>query len=189
LWQTFFQMMSVNFFSPATPLSQIKHSRHPAALALACFAWILALFMAGCAQVEGNAARHSLNPTSIQVRTTAYTHTEPGGSNNAIGSRLRFGSDVSSASADWSWLPVGTRFRVAETGRTYVIEDYGSALVGNKTVDLYMPNTAMMRAWGVKTVRIEILEWGSRPMSKMLLERRKGGETVRKMLSAMDKEQ
>jgi 3D (Asp-Asp-Asp) domain-containing protein len=182
-------MMSVNFFSPATPLSKIKDSRPPAALALACFLWILALFMSGCAQVEGKVTRHSVNPTYLQVRTTAYTHTEPGGSNNAIGSRLRFGSDVSSASADWSWLPVGTRFRIAETGRTYVIEDYGSALVGNKTVDLYMPNMAMMRAWGVKTVHIEILEWGSRPMSKMLLETRKKGETVRKMLSAMDREQ
>lgn len=124
----------------------------------------------------------------MHVRSTAYTHTEPGGSNNAIGSRLRFGSDVSSASADWSWLPVGTRFRVEETGRHYVVEDYGSGLVGKRTIDLYMPNMAMMRAWGVRNVHIEILEWGSRPMSKMLLERRKGGETVRKMLSAMERE-
>ena len=122
------------------------------------------------------------------MRSTAYTHTEPGGANNAVGSRLRFGSDVSSASADWSWLPVGTRFRVEETGRTYVVEDYGSGLVGKRTVDLYMPNMAMMRAWGVRNVHIEILEWGSRPMSKMLLQRRKGGETVRKMLSAMEHE-
>jgi 3D (Asp-Asp-Asp) domain-containing protein len=121
------------------------------------------------------------------VRTTAYTHTEAGGRNNALGSRLRFGSDVSSASADWSWLPVGTRFKVVETGRVYVIEDYGSALVGKKTVDLYMPNVPMMKSWGVKTVHIEIQEWGSKAMSRMLLESRRGGETARKMLSSLGK--
>ena len=122
----------------------------------------------------------------MQVRTTAYTHTEAGGSKNAVGSRLRFGSEVSSASADWSWLPVGTRFRVKETGRNYVVEDYGSALVGKRTVDLYMPNQPMMREWGVRTVNIEILEWGSPAMSRMLLERRKEGRSARRMLSAME---
>lgn len=146
-------------------------------------AWLFFLFLGGCAEVE--AVRQTNRPTRMQVRSTAYTHTEPGGVHNAVGSRLRFGSDVSSAAADWSWLPVGTRFRVEETGRSYVIEDYGSALVGKRTVDLYMPNASMMRLWGVRMVNIEILEWGSRPMSKMLLERRKGGETARKMLSAM----
>jgi hypothetical protein len=69
-----------------------------------------------------------------------------------------------------------------------VVEDYGSGLVGKRTVDLYMPNASMMRLWGVRMVNIEILEWGSRPISKMLLERRKGGETARRMLSAMGSE-
>jgi 3D (Asp-Asp-Asp) domain-containing protein len=65
------------------------------------------------------------------VRTTAYTHTEKGGTNNAIGTRLRFGGEVSSASTDWSWMPLGTRFLVQETGRTYVVEDYvDDALLG-----------------------------------------------------------
>jgi 3D (Asp-Asp-Asp) domain-containing protein len=124
----------------------------------------------------------------MHVKTTAYTHTEAGGMHNAIGSRLRFGGDVSSAAADWSWLPMGTRFRVVETGRNYVVEDYGSGLIGKKTIDLYMPNMAMMRAWGVREVNIEILEWGSRAMSKMLLSNRGGGESARKMLSALDRD-
>ncbi|RFC43803.1 MAG: 3D (Asp-Asp-Asp) domain-containing protein [Verrucomicrobia bacterium] len=149
-------------------------------------AWLFFLFLGGCAEVE--AERHAHGSNRIQVRSTAYTHTEAGGVNNAVGNRLRFGSDVSSAAADWSWLPVGTRFRVEETGRNYVVEDYGSGLVGKRTVDLYMPNASMMRLWGVRMINIEILEWGSRPISKMLLERRKGGETARKMLSAMGSE-
>jgi len=155
-------------------------------LLLAC-GWF-GFLLGGCAPVETGRQkghRHSAPVSRMTVRTTAYTHTEPGGSHSAVGTRLRFGSDVSSASADWSWLPVGTRFRLVETGREYVVEDYGSALVGNKTIDLYMPNVPMMQAWGVRMVNVEILEWGSIPMSKILLQGRRGGETARRMLAAM----
>jgi 3D (Asp-Asp-Asp) domain-containing protein len=147
----------------------------------------LVLLLQSCATFE-NEDKGGKKHARMVVRTTAYTHTEAGGSKNAVGSRLRFGSDVSSAAADWSWLPMGTRFRLLETGRVYVIEDYGTALVGKKTIDLYMPNEPMMRAWGVKMANIEILEWGSRPMSRMLLETRKNGATARRMLTAMETE-
>jgi len=146
---------------------------------------LLLLLLAGCAQTDPSGEKGG-HPSKMTVRTTAYTHTEAGGNNSAVGSRLRFGSEVSSASADWSWLPVGTRFKLVETGRVYVIEDYGSALVGKKTVDLYMPNVPMMKAWGVRTVNIEILEWVSKPMSRILLQGRRSGETARRMLSAME---
>jgi 3D (Asp-Asp-Asp) domain-containing protein len=119
------------------------------------------------------------------VRTTAYTHTEPGGIMNGIGGRLRFKSPLRSAAADWSWLPLGTRFRIAGSPQEYVIEDYGSALVGRKTVDLYMPNMKMVRAWGVKHLEIEILEWGSRTMSLKLLEGRQRRAHVRQMVAQL----
>ena len=146
---------------------------------------VLALSLSSCVVPEsgtGGAGR----PRQMSVRTTAYTHTEAGGSKNAIGSRLRFGSDVSSAATDWSWMPVGTRFRVKETGRMYVVEDYGSALVGRQTIDLYLPNEPMMRAWGVRQVNIEVLEWGSLAMSRLLLQPRRGSSYVNRMLLAMD---
>jgi 3D (Asp-Asp-Asp) domain-containing protein len=130
--------------------------------------------------------REASQPRQISVRTTAYTHTEAGGAKNAIGTRLRFGSDVSSAATDWSWIPVGTRFRLKETGRIYVVEDYGSALVGKQTIDLYLPNEPMMRAWGVRQVNIEILEWGSMAMSRMLLQPRRGTSYINRMLLSMD---
>ena len=121
--------------------------------------------------------------------TTAYTHTEPGGRNNAIGTRLRFGGKIYSAASDWSWLPLGTRFYMPSTGRTYVIEDYGSALVGKKTVDLYMPTRRMMNNWGMRYVDIEILEWGSRAMSlKLLVPRQRGYWHVRTMVAALRKQ-
>ena len=119
------------------------------------------------------------------VRTTAYTHTEAGGSKNAIGGRLRFGGSVSSAASDWSWLPLGTRFRMLSDGREYVIEDYGSALVGRKTVDLYKPTRRAMNAWGVRHEEIEILEWGSRAMSLKLLKTRMRNKHVRRMVASL----
>ena len=149
---------------------------------------LVASLLSGCAPVQPPKEKVVTETVAsrMSVRTTAYTHTEAGGARNAIGSRLRFGSDVSSAAADWSWLPVGTRFRIAETGSVYVVEDYGSALVGKKTIDLYMPSAAMMRSWGVRTVNIEILEWGSPVMSRMLLQSRGKGTIIKKMLATMD---
>lgn len=146
---------------------------------------LIALLMVGCASSQKTAK--STTHQRMTVRTTAYTHTEAGGSNNAIGSRLRFGGDTYSAASDWSWLPLGTRFRMVENGRNYVIEDYGSALVGRKTIDLYKPSMAAVRAWGVKNVEIEILEWGSKAMSLKLLKPRATRGYIRTMVAELEK--
>lgn len=131
------------------------------------------------AKTSSNAGKH------MKVRTTAYTHTEPGGIVNGVGGRLRFKSAVRSAAADWSWLPLGTRFRMDGSPQEYVIEDYGSALVGKQTIDLYMPTRKMMRNWGVRFVDIEILEWGSKVMSLRLLEGRQRRQHVRTMVAQL----
>ena len=100
----------------------------------------------------------------VEVRTTAYTHTEADhrkyGVRNAVGGRLRYGQ-VRSAAADWSRYPLGTRFRIAGRPEEYVIDDYGSALVGKNTIDIYKPTAQSMRQWGVREVEIEVIEWGS----------------------------
>ena len=79
-----------------------------------------------------------------KVRTTAYTHgaAENGAhpSLNAIGTRLKSGA-LSSAAADWSRWPLGTRFRVVETGHEYIVDDIGGAIVGTNTIDLFKPNS------------------------------------------------
>ena len=144
--------------------------------------------LAGCASTPRSSS-HQAKGKRMHVRTTAYTHTEPGGSNNAIGTRLRYGnSGVFSAASDWSWMPLGTRFRMLENGRTYVIEDYGSALVGRKTIDLYMPTRRIMRNWGVRNVEIEILEWGSEAMSLKLLAPRARYRHVGVMVAQLRKQ-
>ena len=121
-----------------------------------------------------------------KVRTTAYTYgaAENGAypNSNAVGKRLKSGK-VSSAAADWSRWPLGTRFRVVETGREYIVDDIGSAMVGTNTIDLFKPNNRAMNRWGVRHVTIEILEWGSPEESlEVLMERRKSRH-VREMVS------
>lgn len=118
----------------------------------------------------------------MYVRTTAYHHSEPGGRVTAIGGYLR---PVHSAAADWSWLPAGTRFRIVETGEDYVIEDYGSALIGRYTIDLYKSTRSAMNAWGVRYVHIEILEMGSYPVSLAVLKPRQKYAHVRAMVAGL----
>ena len=87
-----------------------------------------------------------------KVRTTAYTDHEGGsGCHNALGEYLS-GRHVMSAASDWSRYPLGTRFRIAETNEEYVIDDYGNALIGTDTIDLYKPNRLEMKGWGVRYV-------------------------------------
>jgi 3D (Asp-Asp-Asp) domain-containing protein len=118
------------------------------------------------------------------VRTTAYTHSEAGGRKNAIGSRLS-GGNANSAAADWSRFPLGTRFRIVGTKEVFEIDDYGSALVGTNTIDLYKPSRLEMRRWGMRHVDIDILEWGSNERSLTVLAPRSHNSHVRRMVVAL----
>ena len=120
----------------------------------------------------------------MYVRTTAYHHSEPGGRVTAVGGYLR---PTHSAAADWSWLPAGTRFRIVETGDEYLIEDYGSALVGRYTIDIYKSTRAAMNAWGVRYVHIQILQMGSYPVSLAVLKPRQKYSHVRRMVVELQK--
>jgi 3D (Asp-Asp-Asp) domain-containing protein len=138
----------------------------------------------GCAtqsKTNLSSARHIPN-----VRTTAYTHTEGSGHHNAIGANLS-GRQVMSAASDWSRYPLGTRFRVASTNEEYVIDDYGWALVGTDTIDLYKPTRLEMKRWGVRRVDIDILEWGSDEQSLKVLAPRCKHRRVQQMVTALEK--
>ena len=127
----------------------------------------------------------STTPSRIMyVRTTAYHHSEPGGRQTAVGGYLR---PVHSAAADWSWLPAGTRFRIRASGEEYTVEDYGSALVGKYTIDLYKSTRDEMNRWGVRYVQIEILQLGSYPVSLAVLLPRQKYPHVRAMVAGLRK--
>jgi len=120
------------------------------------------------------------------VRTTAYTRVEKGGRRNALGAYLS-GRHVISAASDWSRFPLGTRFRIANTKDEYIIDDYGTALIGTSTIDLYKPTKLEMKRWGVRNVDIDILQWGSEEQSLKVLGPRAKHLTVRRMISALRK--
>jgi len=147
-------------------------------------AGIVACLVVGCATQSKPtvAAGHHMR----QVRTTAYTHTERGGRHNAIGTYLS-GRQVMSAASDWSRFPLGTRFRVVDTKEEYIIDDYGTALVGTETIDLYKPSRLEMQRWGMRHVDIDILQWGSEEESLKVLGPRAKNRTVRQMIAELQK--
>jgi 3D (Asp-Asp-Asp) domain-containing protein len=65
-----------------------------------------------------------------------------------------------SAAADWSRWPAGTIFRIVSTGQLYRVEDYGWALAGRNTIDLYMATPHEMNGWGVRSELIQVVQWG-----------------------------
>jgi 3D (Asp-Asp-Asp) domain-containing protein len=125
----------------------------------------------------------------IKARTTAYTHTESDhikyGRKNAVGTKLQSGK-VISAAADWSEYPLGTQFKIEGRPETFVIDDYGSALVGTKTIDIYHTTKKGMRNWGVRHVNIEIIKWGCFVRSRNVISDRTKYPHVRKMLAAIN---
>jgi len=92
-----------------------------------------------------------------------------------------------SAASDWSRYPLGTRFRIAATNEEYIIDDYGVALVGTDTIDLYKSSRLDMKQWGVRHVDLDILQWGSEEQSLKVLTPRCKNHCVRQMVSALEK--
>src|SRR5215469_12565071 len=123
-------------------------------------------------------------PRQCEVRTTAYTHSSQGKAKNANGSQLKAGG-LNSAAADWSRYPLGTKFNICGTRQIYVVDDYGPALVGTNTIDLYMPSPHKMNQWGVRKVTINIIELGSYKRSLALLRPRKQVLYVRRMVKVL----
>jgi 3D (Asp-Asp-Asp) domain-containing protein len=121
------------------------------------------------------------------VRTTAYTCSECDhiqyGSKNATGTALRYTDRVRSAAADWSFYPVGTVFRVKGMNQLYVVDDYGSALTGTGTIDMYKPSKELMNKWGRRNVEISVVQWGSFKRSAEILSQRTKFDHCRQMLA------
>jgi 3D (Asp-Asp-Asp) domain-containing protein len=67
---------------------------------------------------------------------------------------------IGSAAADWARWPAGTTFRLLSTGQIYRVDDYGWALAGRNTIDLYMATPSQMNAWGAREEQIQIVRWG-----------------------------
>jgi 3D (Asp-Asp-Asp) domain-containing protein len=164
---------------------------------------LTALVLAGlcsCSSTSSNLASAKVykNKSSLQVdnakhyrvRTTAYSHVEADslkyGLASAEGGNLKYGN-YRSAAADWSVFPLGTVFKIDGLPWTYRIDDYGSALVGTKTIDLYKPNMAGISDWGARNVNIKVLKWGSYAKSYDILKDRTKASHVRQMVQSIRK--
>ena len=67
------------------------------------------------------------------------------------------------------------------------IDDYGSALIGTGTIDLYKTNRLAMRKWGVRSVDIDVIEWGSKEKSLQVLAPRRKIPASARMILALSK--
>jgi 3D (Asp-Asp-Asp) domain-containing protein len=157
----------------------------------------VSILVVGCSQdgsqikngtaLRGKASLHKL----VDVKTTAYCHSERAhrryGKSNAVDGRLA-AAEFNSAAADWSRFPMGTKFRIVGSNQRYVVDDYGSALVGTNTIDLYTPSRREMARWGSRRVTIEVLEVGSYQQSLKILKPRSRIAYVRRMVKDLETE-
>jgi 3D (Asp-Asp-Asp) domain-containing protein len=93
---------------------------------------------------------------------------------------------IGSAAADWSRWPMGTTFRLLSTGQTYRVEDYGWALSGRNTIDLYMANQSDMNAWGARQEPIQVLHWGDPQQSLQLLRAHQDYKHIKRMVLELE---
>ncbi|MGZ3506749.1 MAG: hypothetical protein ACXVAW_19700 [Vulcanimicrobiaceae bacterium] len=96
---------------------------------------------------------------------------------------------IGSAASDWSRWPAGTYFRLINTGQIYKIDDYGWALSGRNTIDLYMANRSAMNTWGVRQEPIQILRWGDPQHSLQVLQSRQGYKHIHRMVLELQGQQ
>jgi 3D (Asp-Asp-Asp) domain-containing protein len=89
---------------------------------------------------------------------------------------------IGSAAADWSRWPVGTTFRLLSTGQMYRVDDYGWALSGRNTIDLYMANRGDMNSWGARQETIQILQWGDPQQSLQFLQPHQDYRHIKRMV-------
>lgn len=93
---------------------------------------------------------------------------------------------IGSAAADWSRWPAGTVFRLLSTGQNYRVEDYGWALSGRNTIDLYMANQREMNSWGAREESIEVLKWGDPQESLQFLQSHQNYRHIKRMVLELE---
>lgn len=126
----------------------------------------------------------SMEETRTVTRTSKHAAKTPRSVKRAIA--ISRPLQLGSAAADWSRWPAGTVFRLLSTGQSYRVEDYGWALSGRNTIDLYMANQRDMNSWGAREERIEILQWGDPEESLQFLRRHQDYRHIKRMILELE---
>jgi 3D (Asp-Asp-Asp) domain-containing protein len=121
--------------------------------------------------------------TTRVTTTTRVTKTTRGAKRGVAAAKP---PQIGSAAADWGRWPMGTTFRLLTTGQIYRVDDYGWALSGRNTIDLYMANSRDMNIWGARQEPIQILQWGDPQESLRFLAPRQNYPHVRRMILELE---
>ena len=123
-------------------------------------------------------------PFSLDARRPVTKKTTKGGKKVVVTRKVT--PKIGSAAADWSRWPAGTTFRLLSTGQMYQVDDYGWALSGRNTIDLYMATPRDMNSWGVRKEPIQILHWGDAAESLRLLQPHQNSKHIRRMILELE---
>lgn len=88
--------------------------------------------------------------STMTVSATAYA----GDSITATGTTPKVGRTIA---VDPSIIPYGTRVYIPALGGTYVAEDCGGGIKGNR-IDIFMGSESQCNSWGVRSIEIQILK-------------------------------
>ncbi len=116
------------------------------------------------------------------TKTTKVTKTTRHGKKVVVTKTKTTVPKIGSAAADWSRWPAGTTFRVLSTGQMYRVDDYGWALSGRNTIDLYMATPRDMNSWGARQEPIQVLHWGDPQDSLRLLQPHQRSKHIQRMI-------
>lgn len=97
---------------------------------------------------KANSSTSNSNVKNISVVATAYTDD----SITSTGTKPKWGT----IAVDPSIIPYGTKVYIPQFDKTFIAEDCGSAIKGNK-IDIYMNDEESVKNWGRKTIDICII--------------------------------
>ncbi len=136
---------------------------------------------------RGNSISSSLYLAPRKQKVTKWVKTKHGRKKVVVTEYVR--PAIGSAAADWSRWPAGTIFRIVSTGQIYKVQDYGWALAGRNTIDLYFATRRDMNDWGVRTEPIQILRWGDPQQSLQVLQNHQGYKHIQRMVLELQGQQ
>jgi 3D (Asp-Asp-Asp) domain-containing protein len=128
----------------------------------------------------------SLEDTGTRTKTTKVTTTTRNGKKVVVTKTKAKAPKIGSAAADWARWPAGTTFRLLSTGQMYRVDDYGWALSGRNTIDLYMATPREMNSWGAREEPIQVLHWGDPQESLRLLQPHQNSKHIQRMILELE---
>ena len=124
---------------------------------------LVAAFLAGCSSRQPQP--RSVPPRSISAREVAHPDTFVATAYSLHGTPSGSCPYPGIVAADPRILPLGSQIRVSDAGPysgTYTVANTGHAVSGRR-IDVYIPDHAAARRFGRRTVRVQVLQYGSSP--------------------------